>query len=135
MEREITLHSRLTHPNIISLYAAFQDAEGIYLVMVPPAPQQHVKSCANTMLFQNLIQSYRKYDGQGLQSTCKSNSSDLQESAAGDVHKLLGTQGGYLREDAAWQQVVQPLVLALDHLHAQASQRCLSQRSPYPEQS
>ena len=32
------LHSRLVHPNIISLYSAFQDAEGIYLVLVSPAP-------------------------------------------------------------------------------------------------
>ena len=34
VEREIMLQSRLVHCNIISLYAAFQDAEGIYLILV-----------------------------------------------------------------------------------------------------
>lgn len=37
VEREIKLHSRVQHESIISLYAAFQDAEGIYLVLVHPA--------------------------------------------------------------------------------------------------
>ncbi len=40
VQREITLHARMIHPNIIRLYAAFQDAEGIYLVMVSLARQQ-----------------------------------------------------------------------------------------------
>lgn len=45
MDREITLHSRLSHPNIISLYAAFQDAEGIYLVLVLPIPSNTCSQC------------------------------------------------------------------------------------------
>ena len=32
--REIRVHSSLQHTNIIGLFAAFQDAEGIYLVQV-----------------------------------------------------------------------------------------------------
>ena len=31
------LHSRLVHSNVIGLSAAFQDAEGIYLILVTPA--------------------------------------------------------------------------------------------------
>lgn len=34
------LHSRVTHRHIVSLYAAFQDAEGIYMVLVAPAPHR-----------------------------------------------------------------------------------------------
>ena len=34
MSKEIRLHSRAQHQNIVNLYAAFQDSEGIYLVMV-----------------------------------------------------------------------------------------------------
>jgi aurora kinase, other len=30
--REIEIHSSVLHPNIIKLYAAFEDADGIYLV-------------------------------------------------------------------------------------------------------
>lgn len=30
--REITIHASLPHPNVIKLYAAFEDADGIYLV-------------------------------------------------------------------------------------------------------
>ena len=45
----------------------------------------------------------------------------MQECAAGDVHKLLGTCGGYLPEPAALQQVMRPSVSAIAYLHAQAS--------------
>ena len=34
VSKEIRLHLRGQHQNIIGLYAAFQDSEGIYLVMV-----------------------------------------------------------------------------------------------------
>ena len=36
IEREIKLHARLQHENIISLYAAFQDSEGLCLILVRP---------------------------------------------------------------------------------------------------
>ena len=31
MEREIRIHSQLFHQNIVSLYAAFEDADHVYL--------------------------------------------------------------------------------------------------------
>ena len=49
-----------------------------------------------------------------------SRSTALQESAAGDVHQLLGTQGGYLPEHTAQQQIMRPLASAVAYLHAQA---------------
>ena len=33
VQREVTIHSRLQHPNIIDLYAAFEDAQCVYLVL------------------------------------------------------------------------------------------------------
>jgi serine/threonine protein kinase len=32
ISREIEIHASVTHPNVIKLYAAFEDADGIYLV-------------------------------------------------------------------------------------------------------
>lgn len=32
MEREIRIHSRLSHENIIQLYAAFEDDSNVYMV-------------------------------------------------------------------------------------------------------
>ena len=32
MAREIEIHAAMQHPGIIQLYAAFEDADGIYLV-------------------------------------------------------------------------------------------------------
>jgi serine/threonine protein kinase len=33
IEREIAIHSQLSHPNIVSLYGAFEDRKFYYLVM------------------------------------------------------------------------------------------------------
>lgn len=33
VQRELNIHSRLRHANVLDLYAAFEDAEAIYLVM------------------------------------------------------------------------------------------------------
>ncbi|CAK0787082.1 hypothetical protein CVIRNUC_010298 [Coccomyxa viridis] len=41
VSKEIRLHSRGQHQNIIGLYAAFQDSEGIYLVMECAAETVH----------------------------------------------------------------------------------------------
>ncbi len=32
VEREIRIHSQLDHPNIVQLYAAFEDSKHVYLV-------------------------------------------------------------------------------------------------------
>lgn len=32
VSREIEIHASMLHPNIVRLYAAFEDADGIYLV-------------------------------------------------------------------------------------------------------
>jgi len=32
VSREIEIHASLLHPHIVRLYAAFEDADGIYLV-------------------------------------------------------------------------------------------------------
>ena len=34
MEREVKIQSCLQHPNIIALFAAFEDAENVYLIQV-----------------------------------------------------------------------------------------------------
>ncbi len=34
VDRELRLHARLTHPNVIALYAAFEDDDHVYLVQV-----------------------------------------------------------------------------------------------------
>ena len=50
IQREIKLHARLQHENIISLYAAFQDSEGICLILVQPV---HVT--AHNIAFASLL--------------------------------------------------------------------------------
>lgn len=32
MTREINIHASLLHPNVVRLFAAFEDGDGIYLV-------------------------------------------------------------------------------------------------------
>lgn len=44
MASEIELHSRAVHPNVIALYAAFEDLEGIHLV-------QELAPCGNLYQF------------------------------------------------------------------------------------
>ena len=120
MAREVRLHARLQHRNILALYAAFEDNEGINLVLVRSVcslPLALHAPCMQPMMSHML-------------------SLAVQEFAAGrSLYHVLGQAGGYLPEERVAARIMPALVSAVAHMHAQVAPRAPRLRSLLPKTS
>lgn len=118
--REIDIHASLDHPNVVKLYAAFEDGDGIYLVQEyasqgtpakpgsPPSqllPLHHPHACRHVL----------PAGTRGLRPT------DVH---AGDLYHALSQAGGYMTEQYVADNVIRPLLSALEHMHSVVSGWC-----------
>ena len=102
--REIRLHARLQHRNILPLYAAFEDTEGINLVMA--SSNKDPASLCMHPAFYAMISPFSHVLCQAF-------------AAGGSLYSVLGQSGGYLPEERVATHIMPALLSATAQMHAQ----------------
>lgn len=101
VEREIRIHGKLNHNNIIKLFAAFEDAENVYLAQEFASGEAgHEHSALRNV-------------GGGLRLHIKR----FCVSAGGDLYEDLKANGGLIAEARVAEFIIYPCMLALSYLH------------------
>jgi aurora kinase len=108
VDRELRLHSALGHENIIALYAAFEDADHVFLVQeyaagMPPEGQA-LLVCTPPFA--------RHCTAAALGAT------DVCFPPGGDLYEDLKRAGGQYKERHVARDILPPFLAALQYLHA-----------------
>lgn len=141
--REACIHAELSHPRICPLYAAFEDADGIHLVQelaehgegvcgaeAGAAMARGEKGAKDARLghWQMGGRFQAPRDGRQAGGPCSDWRCLAQHPVAlfstapsfppsGDVYASLSRQGGFMQEEYVVQEVLNPLLQAVQYLH------------------
>ena len=113
VEREIKIHSQLFHQNIVSLFAAFEDADHVYLA------QEYAAGALTTITHFCVL--LRLAGRSSTFSSLSERSKPCTLRAGGDLYEALKLSGGQISERRAVRDVIRPCLSALIYLHAKVA--------------
>ena len=114
--REIDIHASLDHPNVVKLYAAFEDGDGIYLVQEYASQGTPAKPGSPPSQLLPL-----HHPRMPPCSACPKRGLRPTDEHAGDLYHALNQAGGYMTEQYVADNVIRPLLSALEHMHSVVS--------------
>ncbi|KAL3131330.1 hypothetical protein ABBQ38_000618 [Trebouxia sp. C0009 RCD-2024] len=135
VEREIRIHCRLSHGNIIQLYAAFEDDSNVYMVQEYATGSSNYTATRGTqLLVQKWLSHQRPVLSMQTQVMTGTALTSLKKDAAacmylaeqsslshvgGDLYEELKKTGGRFAEARTAADVLRPCISALMYLHSQ----------------